>query len=146
LQFVLWAFISLPLNIVGTIVGRRFATAPKQPLHVNPMPRPIPLKPWFANPMALAAASGLLPFGAIFIETYFILTSFWNYKFYYVYGLLFAVFVILSIVVACTTIVSTYLLLNSEDHRWQWHAFYSGFSPSLYVFAYSVYYFLFRTE
>ena len=29
--------------------------------------------------------SGLLPFGSIFIEMYFVFTSFWNYKYYYVY-------------------------------------------------------------
>ena len=29
---------------------------------------------------------GILPFGSIFIEMYFILTSFWAYKIYYVYG------------------------------------------------------------
>jgi transmembrane 9 superfamily protein 3 len=28
--------------------------------------------------------AGVLPFGSIFIETYFVFTSFWNYKFYYV--------------------------------------------------------------
>ena len=29
---------------------------------------------------------GILPFGSIFIEMYFIFTSFWAYKIYYVYG------------------------------------------------------------
>ncbi len=58
--------------------------------------------------------AGLLPFGSIFIETYFIFTSFWNYKFYYVYGFMLAVAIILSIVVACVTTVATYLLLNAE--------------------------------
>ena len=90
--------------------------------------------------------SGLLPFGSIFIETYFVFTSFWNYKFYYVYGFMLAVFGIMCVVVACVTIVATYLLLNAEDHRWQWHAFFAGASPALYVFVYSIYYFLFRTE
>ena len=30
---------------------------------------------------------GVLPFGSIFIEMYFIFTSFWAYKIYYVRGL-----------------------------------------------------------
>ena len=30
--------------------------------------------------------AGILPFGSIFIEMYFIFTSFWAYKIYYVYG------------------------------------------------------------
>lgn len=62
------------------------------------------------------------------------------------YGFMMAVFVILTIVVSCVTVVSTYFLLNSEDHRWAWHAFLSGASAAVYVFLYSVYYFLFRTE
>ncbi len=34
----------------------------------------------------ICIATGVLPFGSIFIEMYFVFTSFWNYKFYYVYG------------------------------------------------------------
>ena len=35
-----------------------------------------------------------------------------------VYGFMFLVFVILLIVTVCVSIVSTYVLLNSEDYRW----------------------------
>ena len=59
----------------------------------------------------------------IFIEMYFIFTSFWNYKFYYVYGFMFLVFLILLVVTICVTIVTTYVLLNAEDYRWHWNAF-----------------------
>ena len=138
MQFVLWAFISLPLNICGTIFGRRFAAPRKLPTRVNPMVRPIPDKPWYSSPwvsclqharlqllrlhvngvfcwlQAVILASGLLPFGSIFIETYFVFSSFWNYKFYYVYGFMLVVFTILAIVVSCVTIVATYFWLNSE--------------------------------
>ena len=44
------------------------------------MARPIPLGPWYTNPSVIIAATGILPFGSIFIEMYFIFTSFWNYK------------------------------------------------------------------
>ena len=49
---------------------------------------------------------------------YFIFTSFWAYKIYYVYGFMLLVFVILAIVTVCVTIVCTYFLLNAEDYRW----------------------------
>lgn len=49
---------------------------------------------------------------------YFIFTSFWAYKIYYVYGFMLLVFVILMIVTVCVTIVCTYFLLNAEDYRW----------------------------
>jgi transmembrane 9 superfamily protein 3 len=89
---------------------------------------------------------GVLPFGSIFIETYFVFTSMWNYKVYYVYGFFLLVFAILLIVTACVTVVATYFLLNAENWRWHWTAFNAAASVSLYVYAYSVYYFVFKTK
>merc|ERR1719197_1126987 len=71
----------------------------------------------------LICVGGVLPFGSIFIEMYFVFTSFWNYKFYYVYGFMLLVYIILVIVTVSVTIVVTYFLLNNEDYRWQWPAF-----------------------
>ena len=53
---------------------------------VNAVPRPIPEKKWFMEPLVIILLGGILPFGSIFIEMYFIFTSFWAYKIYYVYG------------------------------------------------------------
>jgi transmembrane 9 superfamily protein 3 len=47
---------------------------------VKRIPSPIPDKKWYLRPWVVALAGGLLPFGSIFIEMYFIFTSFWNYK------------------------------------------------------------------
>ena len=90
------------------------------------------------EPWVIVALGGVLPFGSIFIEMYFIFTSFWAYKIYYVYGFmllgshlpllplpvllsfhqnLFSVFLILLTVTVCVTIVCTYFLLNAEDYR-----------------------------
>ena len=51
-------------------------------------------------------------------HSYFIFTSFWQYKIYYVFGFMLLVFVIMTVVTVCVTIVCTYFLLNSEDYRW----------------------------
>lgn len=59
-------------------------------------------------------------------DRYFIFTSFWAYKIYYVYGFMMLVLVILCIVTVCVTIVCTYFLLNAEDYRW-WVFFPHGF-------------------
>ena len=53
---------------------------------INAVPRPIPEKKWFMEPWVIVLVGGVLPFGSIFIEMYFIFTSFWAYKIYYVYG------------------------------------------------------------
>ena len=79
-------FVILPLTLVGTVLGRNLAGVPDYPCRINAVPRPIPEKKWFMEPWVIVALGGILPFGSIFIEMYFIFTSFWAYKIYYVYG------------------------------------------------------------
>jgi transmembrane 9 superfamily protein 3 len=49
---------------------------------------------------------------------YFVFTSFWGFKVYYVFTFLALVFLMLTMVTACVVIVCTYFLLNGEDYRW----------------------------
>jgi len=139
-------FIILPLTAIGTVLGRNISGEPNYPCRTNAVPRPIPEKKWFMEPNMIILASGILPFGSIFIEMYFIFTSFWAYKIYYVYGFMLLVFLILAVVTVCVTIVATYFLLNSEDYRWQWTSFLSGASSAFYVYLYAIYYFFFKTK
>jgi len=39
-----------------------------------------PFAQFYLKPWVICLMGGLLPFGSIFIEMYFIFTSFWNYK------------------------------------------------------------------
>ena len=73
-------------------------------------------EPIFANPPSKIIWSSTF---FLFVYRYFIFTSFWAYKIYYVYGFMLLVFLILTIVTVCVTIVCTYFLLNAEDYRWQ---------------------------
>lgn len=139
-------FVIMPLTLVGTVLGRNLYGAPNVPCRVNTVPRPIPEKKWFMEPLVIIILGGVLPFGSIFIEMYFIFTSFWAYKIYYVFGFMLLVFLILTIVTVCVTIVCTYFLLNAEDYRWQWTAFLSAASTAGYVYLYSFYYFFFKTK
>lgn len=117
------------------------------PCRVNAIPRPIPEDvPWYGTPVGLIPLAGLLSFGSIFIELYYVLTSLWNYKFYHVYGFLFGVYAILTIVVGMTSIIVVYFCLNAENYLWQWTAFGSGASTSAYVFLYGIYYYVFKTQ
>merc|ERR1712078_965138 len=146
--FFLYVFVSVPLCVVGTLLGRHSSTgsASSFPCRVNAIPRPIPQDvPWYGKPSGLIPLAGLLSFGSIFIELYYVLTSLWNYKFYHVYGFLFGVFTILIIVVGMTSIIVVYFCLNAENYLWQWTAFGSGASTAGYVFLYSIYYYLFKT-
>lgn len=147
--FFLYVFISVPLCVVGTLLGRHSSqgTANSFPCRVNAIPRPIPQDvPWYGKPSGLIPLAGLLSFGSIFIELYYVLTSLWNYKFYHVYGFLFGVYAILTIVVGMTSIIVVYFCLNAENYQWQWTAFGSGASTSVYVFLYGIYYYIFKTQ
>jgi transmembrane 9 superfamily member 3 len=147
--FLLWVFVSVPLCVVGTLLGRHAnkGAASSFPCRVNTIPRPIPDDvPWYGKPSGLIPLAGLLSFGSIFIELYYVLTSLWNYKFYHVYGFLLGVYGILTIVVGMTSIIVVYFCLNAENYLWQWTAFGSGASTAGYVFLYGIYYFIFKTQ
>eukprot|EP01136_Pigoraptor_vietnamica_P027745 Opistho-1_new@84430 len=139
-------FVILPLTLVGTVLGRNIASNADHPCRINPVPRPIPEKKWYMEPFVIISLGGILPFGSIFIEMYFIFTSFWAYKIYYVYGFMLLVYLILVVVTVCVTIVCTYFLLNAEDYRWHWTSFLAAGSTAVHIYVYAIYYFLTKTK
>ncbi|KAF2319857.1 hypothetical protein GH714_019732 [Hevea brasiliensis] len=62
--FIIWAFISFPLALLGTVVGRNWSGAPNNPCRVKTIPRPIPEKKWYLTPSVVSLMGGLLPFAA----------------------------------------------------------------------------------
>ena len=86
--FVSLLFLGLPLHTLGTILGRSLKGNPNNPCRVASLPSPIPPAAFYARPRFICLVSGLLPFGSIFIEIFFIFASIWSYKYYYVYGFL----------------------------------------------------------
>ena len=68
--------------------------------------------------MMAAVVGGVLPFGAIFVELFFVLSPIWTDKYYYVYGFLLISFFILINTCAEVTIVLTYFQLCAEDYKW----------------------------
>ena len=150
---VLWALLAVPLTFAGTIFGRSCSVESagkgkkggSESSRVNPVPRQIPEKPWYLEGWINYLLAGVLPFSSIFVELYFVYSSWWHYKFFYVYGMATVVVLLLFITIACITVINTFFLLSSEDYRWQWRSFCSGASVSVFVFLYSVYYFQKRT-
>lgn len=142
----IWSFVALPLAIAGTMFGRHWGGRYDPPCRVNSIPRPIPYANWYANPVFVALLAGILPFGSIFIEMYFIFTAFWSYKFYYVYGFVLLVYVILGLVTICSTIVAVYFTLNNENYNWQWLSLGCAASSAAYVYLYAIFYFFYKTQ
>jgi len=144
--FAIWLFIIFPLTLFGSIIGRNFAGNPNNPCRVNLIPRPIPEKPFYYRPPTLILLSGILPFASIMIEVFFLYSSFWAYKIYSVYGVMLIILAVLAVLTACVSIISTFVLLNAEDHRWPWTSFFCGASTVIYIFLFSIYYFFKKTK
>lgn len=138
--------VGMPLNVVGGIAGRRAAGAFEAPCRTKNFPREIPPIPWYRSLPCQMVMSGFLPFSAIYIELFYIYSSVWGHSTYQLFGILFVVAIILLIVTACITVALTYFQLSMEDHRWWWHSFLSGGSTGLFVYAYSIFYYLYRSK
>ena len=130
---------------VGVWLGYRRPLA-DPPVKTNMVPRVVPVQAWYLNPMFTMVVGGVLPFGAVFIELFFILSSIWLHQFYYVFGFLLLVFIILVITCAEITIVMCYFQLCAEDYHWWWRSFLTSGSSAGYMFAYSVFYFFTKLE
>ncbi|KAL2655245.1 hypothetical protein AAZV13_04G055900 [Glycine max] len=141
----LWFGISVPLVFVGSYVGFK-KPAIENPVKTNKIPRQIPEQAWYMNPVFSVLIGGILPFGAVFIELFFILTSIWLNQFYYIFGFLFLVFIILIVTCAEITIVLCYFQLCSEDYLWWWRSYLTSGSSALYLFLYATFYFFTKLE
>ncbi|CAA2965678.1 transmembrane 9 superfamily member 9-like [Olea europaea subsp. europaea] len=136
----LWFCISVPLVFVGSYVAFK-KPAIEDPVKTNKIPRQIPEQAWYMNPIFSILIGGILPFGAVFIELFFILTSIWLQQFYYIFGFLSIVFIILIVTCAEISIVLCYFQLCSEDYLWWWRSYLTAGSSALYLFLYTAFYF-----
>ena len=112
----LWLALSTPLVFAGAWIGYR-KPLPACPVRVNKIPRQVPAQPGYLHPAASALAAGVVVFSAVFIEFFFVLTSIWGQRFYYLFG-----FLVLAAAVALATaaeiaVVLCYFQLCAEDYR-----------------------------
>jgi transmembrane 9 superfamily protein 2/4 len=137
---VLWFGISTPLVFLGAYFGYR-TDAIEFPVNTSSIPRQIPDQPWFMGIPFTLVIGGILPFGSCFVELYYIMASVWMDYYYYVFGFLFLVFVILIVTCAEITVLFTYFQLCSESYHWWWRSFSNAGATAIYVFMYSFVYF-----
>lgn len=142
---LIWFLISLPLSFAGSWVA--FKQSPiTSPVRINQIPRQIPPAPGYLKPIPSMLIVGLLPFGAIFVELYFIMSSIWFSKFYYMFGFLFLCYFLMIITCAAVTILLVYYLLCSEDYHWHWRAFLTAGASALYIFLNAVAYWVTKLQ
>ncbi|KAJ3216498.1 hypothetical protein HDU67_009365 [Dinochytrium kinnereticum] len=141
----LWFLISAPLCFIGAYFGFKKAKM-ENPVRTNQIPRQIPEQAFYLKPIPAILMGGILPFGAIFIELYFIMNSIWTHKIYYVFGFLFIVFLILIITCSEVTILMCYFHLCAEVKMSWWRSFLTSGASAVYVFLYGIMYYVTRLK
>lgn len=135
----IWLGLSLPLVFIGAYRGlRREPFEP--PVATSAIPREVPPQPWYVRRLPLSIIGGLVPFGVVFVELYFFISSIWLGYGYYLFSFVFIVLFILLITTAEISVVLTYSLLCAENYNWWWMSFLAPASSGVYAFAFSVYY------
>lgn len=86
----------------------------ENPVRTNQIPRQIPEQSMYTRPLPGIIMGGVLPFGCIFIQLFFILNSIWSSQTYYMFGFLFLVFLILVVTCSETTVLLCYFHLCAE--------------------------------
>ncbi|KAI0141824.1 Nonaspanin [Xylariaceae sp. FL1272] len=129
----IWFIISVPLSVAGSFLGFR-APAVEPPVRTNQIPRQIPPGTTYLKPIPSMLLVGILPFGAIFVELYFIMSSIWFNKIYYMFGFLFLCYGLMIITCAAVTILMVYFLLCAENYHWQWRSFLAAGMSAGYIF------------
>ncbi|KAF4075226.1 hypothetical protein AMELA_G00232230 [Ameiurus melas] len=141
----LWFCISVPLTFVGAYFGFKKAGI-EHPVRTNQIPRQIPEQSFYTKPLPGIVMGGILPFGCIFIQLFFILNSIWSHQMYYMFGFLFLVFIILVITCSEATILLCYFHLCAEDYHWQWRSFLTSGFTAVYFLVYAVHYFFSKLQ
>ncbi|XP_033638145.1 transmembrane 9 superfamily member 2-like [Asterias rubens] len=137
----MWFGVSVPLVFVGSYFG--FKKRPIEfPVRTNQIPRQIPEQSFYTRPFPGIIMGGVLPFGCIFIQLFFILNSIWSHQFYYMFGFLFFVAIILVITCSEATVLLCYFHLCAEDYHWWWRSFLTSGFTAVYLFIYCVHYFV----
>lgn len=137
----LWFCVSVPLVFIGSFYGYRKETI-SHPVRTNQIPRQIPPQVWYMNPALTIALGGVLPFGAVAVELYFIMSALWLHQIYYIFGFLFLVMLVLIATCSEIAILLCYFQLCNEDYHWWWRSFLTSGSCAGYMLIYSFWYYL----
>ena len=113
---LLWLLIQVPLVYAGSWIGFNKVGAWSAPIKASTIPRQIPQRMWYTKSVQTILLAGLVPFAVIFIELLFVFKSLWQDKsgYYYVFGFLAVVGIILIAVIMEVTVIAVYLQLCSE--------------------------------
>lgn len=155
----LWLLVQVPLVYAGSWIGFVRSSPWQHPVKTNAIPRQLPKYNWYNRTIPSALLAGLIPFGVIFIELLFVFKNLWQDKsgYYYMFGFLALISILLVVTVVELTIVVTYVQLCSEvclplglvdfkltarkNYDWWWQSFIVGGGSSFWVFMYILWFY-----
>ncbi|XJO76359.1 hypothetical protein BDV3_006894 [Batrachochytrium dendrobatidis] len=139
-----WVFVCLPLVWIGSRMGS-LHKGYKFPTGCRQIPRQIPQQPWYLDPVGIILIAGVFPFAVVYFELSFVFDTVWQmHHIQHFFGYVSIIAILFCLTCIEISVIITYLTLGAEDHQWQWRAFATGASPTLYIFAYSVLYYIFK--
>ncbi|KAI8929450.1 hypothetical protein BC831DRAFT_443656 [Entophlyctis helioformis] len=141
----MWLLVSAPLCLIGAYFGFKKAKM-EVPVRTNQIPRQVPEQPAYLKLLPSILLGGILPFGAVFIELNFIMSSIWSNRVYYVFGFLMLVLLILGLTCSLVSILICYFQLCAENYHWWWRSFLSSASAGIYMFLYGIFYYVNRLD
>lgn len=138
-MIIIWFSISMPLGIAGSVFQSKRSML-SVPVRTNQIPRQIPPQPWYVRTVPVSLTCGLFPFGSIAVELYFIYSSIWFNRIFYMFGFLFLCFVLMVATTALVSVLAIYYSLCAENYRWHWKAMFVGGGCSFYVFLHALFF------
>jgi len=143
--FLLWTCVSVPLVFVGSYFGFR-AGKLEVSTKTNQIARFIPEKNFARRSIATLALSGIVPYVNMIVEFAVIMNAIWLNHFYYTMGFLFVSILCVTISCIAINIVTCYVQLCGEDHRWWWKSFLNGASAGFFIFLHSIWFLSHRLQ
>jgi len=139
--------IAIPATFFGAVLGRRSGKSGfNAPIRTAKARREIPKPPVHLRWEVQMVLAGLLPFGAVLVELAYVFASVWGHKTFSLHGIGVIVIIIVLAVTELVCAVFTYYQLCAEDHEWWWNSICNGGSTGIYLFLYSIYYLMMKSN
>ncbi|XP_014519708.1 transmembrane 9 superfamily member 5 [Vigna radiata var. radiata] len=139
---VLLTFLAVPLLAFGGVIGYRFRSKFQSTSAAKRHPKDIQQLAWYRRTPFLMFIGGLVPFSAIVLQLHQVYASMWGYKIYTLPSILFVTFIPVIVIIALVSIGLTYIQLSVEDHEWWWRSVLCGGSTAIFMFGYSIYFYV----
>ncbi|CAD8197586.1 unnamed protein product [Paramecium octaurelia] len=133
--------IQTPLNLIGSLIGFK-TESPKNPCRYGQIAQEIPQQPFYLDYFYSCLIGGFVCFISIGLEISQIMQSIWKNSYYEFFVSLLFTAILLIIISAEVSILTVYFLLQHQNHRWWWKAFFVPFTSGVYLFIYSIQYYL----